>query len=100
MKEKEEKEEKEYKVNREDDYLNLTAPQKINLNNSFSLSYTAYNKENINYLNNYDMSAYKYPNSNIHLNRTQLALNNMEKDLIVIKQAMILILSKKKRMFV
>ena len=71
--------------NIKNDYLNLTAPQKINLNNSFSLSYTAYNKENINYLNNYDMSAYKYPNSNIHLNRTQLALNNMEKELSLLK---------------
>ena len=68
-------------------YLNLTAPEKINLNNSFSLCCTAYNKENVNNMNiNYDISAYKYSAQNLHFNRTQLALNNMEKELTLLKQ--------------
>ena len=68
-------------------YLNLTAPEKINLNNSFSLCYTANNKENINNMNiNYDISAYKYSAQNLHFNRTQLALSNMEKELTLLKQ--------------
>ena len=68
-------------------YLNLTAPEKINLNNSFSLCCTAYNKENINNMNiNYDISAYKYSAQNLHFNRTQLALSNMEKELTLLKQ--------------
>ena len=67
-------------------YLNLTAPQKINLNNSFSMCYTANNKENINILNINEMSAYNYSNQNIHLNRTQLALSNMEKELSFLKR--------------
>ena len=71
-------------------YLNLTAPEKINLNNSFSLCYTAYDKENINNLNNNGISAYKYPESNIHINRTQLALSNMEKELLFLKRYFLL----------
>ena len=68
-------------------YLNLTAPEKINLNNSFSLCCTAYNKENVNNMNiNYDISAYKYSAQNLHFNRTQLALSNMEKELTLLKQ--------------
>ena len=67
-------------------YLNLTAPEKINLNNSFSLCYTAYDKENINNLNNNGISAYKYSESNIRINRTQLALSNMEKELLFLKR--------------
>ena len=68
-------------------YLNLTAPEKINLNNSFSLCCTAYNKENVNNINiNYDISAYKYSAQNLHFNRTQLALSNMEKELTLLKQ--------------
>ena len=68
-------------------YLNLTAPEKINLNNSFSLCCTAYNKENVNNMNiNYDISAYKYSAQNFHFNRTQLALSNMEKELTLLKQ--------------
>ena len=68
-------------------YLNLTAPEKINLNNSFSLCCTANNKENINNMNiNYDISAYKYSAQNLHFNRTQLALSNMEKELTLLKQ--------------
>ena len=68
-------------------YLNLTAPEKINLNNSFSLCCTAYNKENGNNMNiNYDISAYKYSAQNLHFNRTQLALSNMEKELTLLKQ--------------
>ena len=69
-------------------YLNLTAPEKINLNNSFSLCCTAYNKENVNNMNiNYDISAYKYSSAqNLHFNRTQLALSNMEKELTLLKQ--------------
>ena len=67
-------------------YLNLTAPEKINLNNSFSLCCTAYNKENINNINIInDISAYKYSEQNIHFNRTQLALSNMEKQLSLLK---------------
>ena len=67
-------------------YLNLTAPEKINLNNSFSLCCTAYNKENINNINIInDISAYKYSERNIHFNRTQLALSNMEKQLSLLK---------------
>ena len=70
-------------------YLNLTAPQKINLNNSFSLCYTANNRDNINLINNdeiNEISAYKYPNQKTYLNRTKLALNNMEKELLLLKQ--------------
>ena len=68
-------------------YLNLTAPEKINLNNSFSLCCTAYNKENVNNMNiNCDISAYKYSAQNLHFNRTQLALSNMEKELTLLKQ--------------
>ena len=68
-------------------YLNLTAPEKINLNNSFSLCCTAYNKENVNNMNiNYDISAYIYSAQNLHFNRTQLALSNMEKELTLLKQ--------------
>ena len=68
-------------------YLNLTAPEKINLNNSFSLCCTAYNKENVNNMNiNYDISAYIYSAQNLHFNRTQLALSNMEKELTLRKQ--------------
>ena len=68
-------------------YLNLTAPEKINLNNSFSLCCTAYNKENVNNINiNYDISAYKYSAQDLHFNRTQLALSNMEKELTLLKQ--------------
>ena len=70
-------------------YLNLTAPQKINLNNSFSLCYTANNRDNINLINNdeiNEISAYKYPNQKTYLNRTKLALNNMEKELSLLKQ--------------
>ena len=68
-------------------YLNLTAPEKINLNNSFSLCCTAYNKENVNNMNiNYDISAYKYSAQNLYFNRTQLALSNMEKELTLLKQ--------------
>ena len=68
-------------------YLNLTAPEKINLNNSFSLCCTTYNKENVNNMNiNYDISAYKYSAQNLHFNRTQLALSNMEKELTLLKQ--------------
>ena len=67
-------------------YLNLTAPEKINLNNSFSLCCTAYNKENINNINVInDISSYKYSEQNIHFNRTQLALSNMEKQLSLLK---------------
>ena len=66
-------------------YLNLTAPQKIDLNNSFSMCYTAYNKENINNLNNNEISINNYTNQNIQLNRTQIALNNMEKELFFLK---------------
>jgi hypothetical protein len=32
------------------------------------------------------MSTYNYSNQNIHLNRTQLALNNMEKELSFLKR--------------
>ena len=67
-------------------YLNLTAPEKINLNNSFSLCYTAHEKENINNFNNNGISAYKYSESNIHIHRTQLALSNMEKELSFLKR--------------
>ena len=70
-------------------YLNLTAPQKINLNNSFSLCYTANNRDNINLINNdeiNEISAFKYPNQKTYLNRTKLALNNMEKELSLLKQ--------------
>ena len=66
-------------------YLNLTAPKKIDLNNSFSMCYTAYNKENINNLNNNEISINNYTNQNIQLNRTQIALNNMEKELFFLK---------------
>ena len=70
--------------------LNLTAPEKINLNNSFSLCYTAYNKENINNMNiNNDISAYKYSESNMHFSRTQLALSNMEKELTFLKKCLL-----------
>ena len=71
-------------------FLNLTAPEKINLNNSFSLCYTAYNKENINNMNiNNDISAYKYSESNMHFSRTQLALSNMEKELTFLKKCLL-----------
>ena len=71
-------------------FLNLTAPEKINLNNSFSLCYTAYNKENINNINmNNDISAYKYSESNMHFSRTQLALSNMEKELTFLKKCLL-----------
>ena len=70
--------------------LNLTAPEKINLNNSFSLCYTAYNKENINNMNiNNDISVYKYSESNMHFSRTQLALSNMEKELTFLKKCLL-----------
>ena len=70
--------------------LNLTAPEKINLNNSFSLCYTAYNKENINNMNiNNNISAYKYSESNMHFSRTQLALSNMEKELTFLKKCLL-----------
>ena len=76
--------------NIKDRFLNLTAPEKINLNNSFSLCYTAYNKENINNMNmNNDISAYKYSESNMHFSRTQLALSNMEKELIFLKKCLL-----------
>ena len=71
-------------------FLNLTAPEKINLNNSFSLCYTAYNKESINNMNmNNDISAYKYSESNMHFSRTQLALSNMEKELTFLKKCLL-----------
>ena len=71
-------------------FLNLTAPEKINLNNSFSLCYTAHNKENINNMNmNNDISAYKYSESNMHFSRTQLALSNMEKELTFLKKCLL-----------
>ena len=71
-------------------FLNLTAPEKINLNNSFSLCYTAYNKENINNMNmNNDISVYKYSESNMHFSRTQLALSNMEKELTFLKKCLL-----------
>ena len=76
--------------NIKDRFLNLTAPEKINLNNSFSLCYTAYNKENINNMNmNNDISAYKYSESNMHFSRTQLALSNMEKELTFLKKCLL-----------
>ena len=67
-------------------YLNLTAPQKINLNNCFSTCYSANYKENINNLNNTEINLYNYSNQNIHLNRTHLALSNMEKELSLLKR--------------
>ena len=71
-------------------FLNLTATEKINLNNSFSLCYTAHNKENINNMNmNNDISAYKYSESNMHFSRTQLALSNMEKELTFLKKCLL-----------
>ena len=66
-------------------YLNLTAPQKINLNNCFSMCYTANNKENINNLKYNEINDYNYSNPNIQINRTQLALNNMQKELSLLK---------------
>ena len=76
--------------NIKDRNLNLTAPQKINLNNSFSMCYTDYNKENINNLNHNEISLYNYTNQNIHLNRTHLALSNMEKELSLLKRYLFL----------
>ena len=70
--------------NKED--INLTAPPKINLNNSFLLCKTNNNFNTNN--NSEDIFLNKHSNETLpfSINRTELALNNMEKELFLLKK--------------
>ena len=67
-------------------YLNLTAPQKVNLNNRFSMCCTENNMENINNLKYNELGEHNTSTQNIQINRTQIALSNMEKELSFLKK--------------
>ena len=61
---------------------NLISPPKINLNNSFLLCNMTNNTNNEDLINN----KFSSTNSSLSLNRTQLALNNMERELRLLKK--------------
>ena len=62
---------------------NLISPPKINLNNSFLLCNMPNNTNNEDLIINNKFSS---TNSSLSLNRTQLALNNMERELCLLKK--------------
>ena len=66
--------------------INLTSPPKVNLNSSFLLCTT--NNNNISKNNSEEIFLNKYSNksSTLSLNRTQLAINNMERELFLLKK--------------
>ena len=66
--------------------INLTAPPKMNLNNSFLLCNTNYSYNNNNNNEEFFLNKYSNKTSSLSLNRTQLALNNMERELSLLKK--------------
>ena len=71
------------KINKD---ISLTAPSKINLNNSFLLCKTNYSYNNNNNSEENVLNKYSNKASSLSLNRTQLALNNMERELFLLKK--------------